>query len=464
MVDKFIGRMYRLLSTLFQFTILVIEGIAKKNIHHLHQSITELRDTINAKGESNSETDKLEAHYKKLMASSFIEYEQGEFEKATRKWIDAACIKNKELGKIGLTNPNVKLLGSAFNQIGHLAGGLGSRAMLKKLQLTTENYMFLCDGQTNSFYANLFNSYFPVVNLKPQELLKINKILWPIVEDVFTVQTNKGTLDFLTAHNYALQQFNSVGELTPLLSFPEKQAELGWQFLEKYGIKRNSWFITLHVRENKFDANSKFYARNANPTTYIPMIDLVKSLGGFVIRIGNKDMTPLPKINGLVDFSSVKNLPEHMDVFALSQCRFMVGTNSGPSAVPSTFGVPVLITNAVALGKVAFFPKSMSIPKILMDSSGTEVSFSKLLDSPLGGLDSYLQNWTGFETGMTWRDNTADEILNATNEMLNNEAKDLSFEQKALINRIVPNYTNGTIPVSQYFISKHRKLFQEIFE
>jgi putative glycosyltransferase (TIGR04372 family) len=464
MIDKYLERLNRLYSIFFNFFFLVFESIAKKNLSFLYQSLIGIRGVQKYTNHCDITNNNLEFDYTKRMETSFLEYEKGNYNLATNLWVEAASAKKEGLESIGFDEPNLKILGAAFNQIGHLAGGLGTRAMLKKLDLTEENYIYLCDGQTNSFYANLFGSYFPVVNLQPYELIAINRHLWQINEDVFTVETKKGTLDFLTAHNYALEQFTSRNRLSPLLELPEKQIDLGWDYLRRFGIKERSWFVTLHVRENKNDPNSKFYARNANPFTYLPMIDLIRSLGGFVIRIGSKSLTTLPKIPGLVDLTGERKLPEFLDIFALSQCRFMVGTNSGPSAVPSTFGVPVLITNAVAFGKIAFFPNSLSIPKLVETSSGALLPFSQVLDSPLAGLDSYLHNWEGFEAGMSWRNNTPDEILNGTIEMLSSEVFNLTSEQQKIINKVVPNFTNGTVPVSKYFISKHSKLFEGIID
>jgi len=450
-----------LYSLISQFLYLLTERNVRRNLNSVYQNIVGIRAGNNSIEFGDSRHNNRDKSLQKILVTSFFEYEKGNFDRATEIWLETVGAKKKELGAIGFSKANVKILGAGFNQIGHLAGGLGTRAMLKKMKLTNDNYIYLCDGQTNSFYANLFGSYFPVINLQPSELSIITRTLWPINEDVYTVDTKKGTLDFLSAHNYALKEFNLDESVSPLLELTAEQIDLGWECLKRYGINEKSWFITLHVRENNNDPHSKSYARNADPYTYLTMIDFIRSLGGFVIRIGNKNMTALPRISGLIDLTREKT-SEILDIFALSQCRFMVGTNSGPSAVPSTFGIPVLITNAVALGKIAYFPNSFSIPKIVNTRSGTSIPFSRVLNSALGGLDSYLENWDQFETGMSWRNNTEDEILNGAIEMLRPAGLKLTSDQVNIVNNIVPKFTNETMPISEYFILKHYNLFEEI--
>ena len=80
--------------------------------------------------------------------------------------------------------------------------------------------------------------------------------------------------------------------------------------LKKIGVPDNSWYVTLHVRESP--ENELF---NAVPSTYVKAIKAIVSRGGYVIRVGDKNMTPLPKIKGLIDYPFTKFKSEFFDIF-----------------------------------------------------------------------------------------------------------------------------------------------------
>jgi len=182
--------------------------------------------------------------------------------------------------------------------------------------------------------------------------------------------------------------------------------------------------------------------------------------GGFAIRMGNPAMTPLPKIDGVIDYAHAEQRADWLDVALWAQCTFFVGTNSGPLGVPASFGVPILSTNVNHLGLVPSFRNSMFIPKICsVDDDSDPVSFSRQLDLPVA--------WTSgkqhAEVNVRLIDNSPDELRFAVIEMfdaLKGSANSFGrTTEQVTFDQIRSNSGGvGTMPIAQSFLAVHRRL------
>ena len=82
---------------------------------------------------------------------------------------------------------------------------------------------------------------------------------------------------------------------------------------------------TTVVLTTPADAASKF-EDGADIGTYLPAIKTVVAHGGWVFRMGNPTMKPLPAMEHVIDYAYSDVRSDWMDVFLCSQCRFMIGT------------------------------------------------------------------------------------------------------------------------------------------
>jgi len=137
----------------------------------------------------------------------------------------------------------------------------------------------------------------------------------------------------------------------PAFRVPKEAAETLGQKLKDRGLDGDRWFVCLHIREPGYvhrpgsDPN-----RDADPTSYLPMIeDIIRNLGGQVVRIGHSDTTPMPEMEGMIDLSREDDcFPEQ--AFAISRARYFIGSDSGPTQLASAFKTPTATTNAMGLG------------------------------------------------------------------------------------------------------------------
>ena len=77
--------------------------------------------------------------------------------------------------------------------------------------------------------------------------------------------------------------------------------------------------MVLHVREPGYRGESRENTtenwRNANPLDYLKAIKAVTNAGGWVFRMGDSSMTPLPSMPQVIDYAHHEIQSDWMDVF-----------------------------------------------------------------------------------------------------------------------------------------------------
>lgn len=216
---------------------------------------------------------------------------------------------------------------------------------------------------------------------------------------------------------------------------PEKRARAHASRLAM-GIQEGAWFVGLHVRERGFyNDREEYTCRNATIANYIPAIEEITSRGGWVVRLGDRSMTPLPKLARVVDYPHTPFKSDLMDMYLLSECRLYIGMSSGILDTAFLFQRPMLITNMTNMTFVyPRGPRDRGIPKHI---------FSKPLGRFLSLREVFEASWEvqHFHTlGADYEmfENSPEELRAATQErldLLDGEAPPLTPRQ-ALANRL----------------------------
>ena len=138
------------------------------------------------------------------------------------------------------------------------------------------------------------------------------------------------------------REFDDVGAILP-------SPRNAWKF-RNYIIKELGWepcsrIVTLNVRDRKVSRSSTNLARSASISTYVPGIEALVRRGYRIIRVGGPDQEELPVINGFFDYARSKFKSDRNDIFLLATADFHIGSSSGLSLVPLTFGRPCLMLN-----------------------------------------------------------------------------------------------------------------------
>jgi putative glycosyltransferase (TIGR04372 family) len=251
----------------------------------------------------------------------------------------------------------------------------------------------------------------------------------------------------------------------PLLQLPPEIAVRGWSLLQSVGIPEEAWFVVLHLRDNRWKGLTAGMhgIRNVDPVTYLPAIAEITARGGWVIRIGDADTLPLPRLTNFFDYCRSEMRADWMDIFLLASCRFMLGTNSGPCFVPPLYGVPVVLTNWLPPGMRPWHASDIFVPKLLKrKANGCYLTLSQTLHEPLSHCHS--QRYLAEYGGLTVQDNDPELIRGAVTEMLSqldgDPGRDADVtDLRARADRIYQEHGNfGMARLAAGFLRRHREL------
>jgi putative glycosyltransferase (TIGR04372 family) len=196
---------------------------------------------------------------------------------------------------------------------------------------------------------------------------------------------------------------------------PEIEAR-GWAALHDAGLPQGAWFVALHVREGKWDMRKPGLhgILNAELATYLPAIVEVTRRGGWIIRIGDPDMSPLPQLMNVIDYCHSNLRADWMDIFIAARCRFMIGTASGPAFIPPLFGIASVLTNWWPPAQRPWHASDLFVPKMLRRMrAGNYLTLNETLCEPFSYCHSL--RYLADRCGASVEDNDA-EIIRATVE------------------------------------------------
>ena len=188
------------------------------------------------------------------------------------------------------------------------------------------------------------------------------------------------------------------------------------QLRMEMGIPLTDWFVCLHVREYKPHADPEFVDyRNASIPNYIEGIKVITDAGGWVVRIGDKSMTPLPHMERVIDYPFTRFKSELMDLYLFSQCRFYIGSSSGPYDAAVLFGKRQIGINITSwsLGFPIRKGDLALIKHIYSRSRARFLSVKEILDEPFE-----CQSFFSLSSDYIMLENTSEEIRDVITEFL----------------------------------------------
>jgi putative glycosyltransferase (TIGR04372 family) len=275
--------------------------------------------------------------------------------------------------------------------------------------------------------------------------------------------SNGTTAYFWEAASSTFKRWEQDGR-APLFSLPDDIKDRGWEALHKAGVPWDAWFVALHVREGTYDGRhaGMHGVHNAVLATYFPAIAEITRRGGWVIRMGDPSMTRLSPLPNVIDYCHSDLRADWMDIFIASQCRFMLGSGSGPVFIPPIYGVPSVITNWWPPAHRPLHTSDIFVPKLARRlRQGRYLTLTESLQEPFSYCHShrYLA-----ERGVYVEDNDPELIRAAVVEMLDrldgtlrssSEMSDL----RARADRIYQVHDGyGSSPMAADFILRHGDL------
>ncbi|MEG3969468.1 tetratricopeptide repeat protein [Microcoleus sp. T2B6] len=377
-----------------------------------------LEKALDRRAELDIKPDSLQIYH--LISSQFYVY--GKYDWAVKLLIRSAEVqnelaKNYQFDKLGIRIITQEWTGA----IGHL-GLLDYYVKMKILGwLPTHQTILLATSfqSANPCYLNYWYRYFPVV-IPPAQIQLLSPLTKYLADRINMITLSNGeTLPLYEAVMKVQKQWEA--EKRPHLhTLSNTDEERGWSCLEQLGVPKDAWFVSLHVRDTGYVngqwAGATRSGRNAHIESYFLAIQSIVERGGWVIRMGDRKMKPLPPMPQVIDYAHSDAKSDWMDVFLWAKCRFFIGTPSGPSVVPPTFGVPCVLTNWASIQFRQHFSQDIFIPKLYWSENEQRyLTFTEML-SP-----AYIvtENVDYFDSiGVKVVDNTPEEINDLVWEML----------------------------------------------
>jgi putative glycosyltransferase (TIGR04372 family) len=276
---------------------------------------------------------------------------------------------------------------------------------------------------SNSWICQYWEKYFTFIR-DPAVIHVLKEISTPIEENIEPIYViNKKAVWSNEAVGIINKQWEEEKQ-EPLIKLNAGDLQKGWKELSKMGIPEGAWWVCLHVRTPGFkkrNINEKIDIwdahRNADISTYKKAIRTIVDEGGWVLRMGDPFMTPLEKMEHVIDYANSDIRSHFMDVFCTATSRFTVVTNSGYQGFSEAFEVPQVLTNYVSMTARARSNKELFIYKMLYSKKEKrKLSFEEGMRPPLGNAIC-TPNYKSLD--VDWIDNNENEINDAVVEMLN---------------------------------------------
>ena len=267
---------------------------------------------------------------------------------------------------------------------------------------------------------------------------------------------------------FAVQQEWQRQGRGPLLDLTRAQIERGRAVLKAMGVPDEAWFVCVHVRESGFlqeAAGTSEATRNADIGDYADGLQEIVNRGGWVIRLGDASMKPLPPMPQVIDYARSPYKSQEMDIFLAACCRFFFGTTSGMCIVSSAFGVPVGGANFFPAGERLVTQSDVVVPKLYRErASGRILSFNECLTMPLAlTYDATHVESLGFDVIDTDAEDLRDlaiEMLERTEGRRPYDAEDERLQK--LWDELSHSFSTGDVGcrIGRGFLRRHRHLFK----
>ena len=344
----------------------------------------------------------------------------GQYQNALAHFTRANTLRREKAKTYKLENSRIRFLHDMWAaSIGHLA----QTDYLIKLSLLegrspAETIIYLPPGSKvgNQYLFEQWRQHYRVIE-DPENLPIALEALDSLAFDFLAPRMSDGlTVPLWKIAAKTYHRWYAEGR-KPLLVISSEVESRARSALYSIGIPRDAWFVALHVREagsNRHHA-ALHEVLNADILDYIPAINEIVRRGGWVIRLGDRSMKPLPPRANVFDYCHSHIQADWMDIYLLAKCKFLLGTSSGPAYVPPIYGAPSVLTNWWPPGQRPWHPQDIFVPKRIRISEARFLTLAQSLEEPFGYCNSlsYLKT----EENATVKGNSPKDISDAVIEM-----------------------------------------------
>ena len=258
----------------------------------------------------------------------------------------------------------------------------------------------------------------------------------------------------------------------PYFKFKNDEDEQAYRFLKKIGLRKDSKFICIILRDSKYKTNLNdgidydYHSfRNVDANNYKNTIIKLIEKGYWVFRMGSIVENKL-NINSkkFIDYPFINERNDFLDIWLMANCHFCITSGTGLDMASICFGKPVVYTNLAEYKPPFFFFNSdlVIFKRIKSTQTNKLLSFSEIRKK---NLTNIMSKKILDAKKLVLEENSSDEITETVIEMherLNNTNKSeyynsqKKFWQNLLEDNISENYQNNfKTRVGKYYYEKN---------
>ncbi len=247
---------------------------------------------------------------------------------------------DKKLNK----NPSLENEILHFTAIGHISLAFfliqAIKAKLVDPTKTPISLVYDPENISNREYANLVSELCPEFGI---EIIHPSKLNDSKIESNLELWPSNSKKKYLHARHFYGQAYNQLDRSENLFFLKPKKhhIEIANSILKEFSLDTKIWFVGMHLRY----ANDERGLRNPSPHIFQKTIDYIKQKGGSTILVGSKPNKIYDSLNSVIDTTKL-NLTQYerecLGIYIWSRSKFFVGSLSGGTFPPTTFGVPTI--------------------------------------------------------------------------------------------------------------------------
>ena len=208
----------------------------------------------------------------------------------------------------------------------------------------------------------------------------------------------------------------------PHLSFTSEEILEGEKFLDSV---RDSSYKRAQFEDRDI---AKDDYRNNDIRNYQEVAEQLAKDGYLVFRMGAKVERPfVTNSPQVIDYASNGMRSEFLDIYLGANCELFISSVLGIDSIPEIFRRPRVLTNYIPIGNFGKYgPRDLVIPKqYWLNSESRFLRFSEIVAST-NGLGSCTSSYEYKRAGLELVENTPEEILQATYELLKRHRRNWS--------------------------------------
>lgn len=311
------------------------------------------------------------------------------------------------------------------------------------------HYYLLTAGSNSKYIANntLLHMFVRVTGDEKNVSFVTNTLMYLIVLNIKDILAQFNLMQDMT-YNCNEVEFSQTKQV---IDFTPDEMSFGVSELKRMGIDCNKKEVVCIFARDSAYLNKYFSKinwgyhdyRDMDVDSYIESIKYLVSCGYIVVRIGSEVIKPVGYSNdNFYDYSISNERTEFLDLFLVSVSKFIIGSTSGATDIAELFKVPFLAVNFAPCLGAPLGKNDLYISKKYIDKKNKVVPFKEILKLDLDSLYSgvLLQE----KYGISYLDNTAEEILQAVVEMEQRVTGifDETESDKKLLNEFFKNFWN----------------------